>query len=86
MLNLLRDAAESIVLKELAGWLNKAGKIFGDPMEGFSDPVMYDKYLQVVGKLNADGCKFVIVLAKMVEFALRGIQEAQKEQDERGVN
>ena len=87
MLDIIKNSVEKIVLSELAEWLNKAGRVFGNPLDAGVDIVgMRAKYFQIVGRLDRNGCNFVLILAKMVEASLEELDELQKERDARGVN
>jgi len=86
MLKFMRKSAEAMVLSELAGWMNKAGRVFGNPLETDDLSDMRDKYLTIVGKLDRDGCNFVLILAKLVEVSLVELEDLHKERDSRGVN
>lgn len=86
MFQALKKATEGIVLHEMASWMNQAGRVFGNPLEIDNLDEMREKYLTIVGKLNKDGCNFVLILAKLVEVSLIELEDLHKERDSKGVN
>jgi hypothetical protein len=87
MLDIIKQSIEKIVLSELADWLNKAGRVFGDPLDTATNPIlMREKYFRILGKLDRDGCNFILIMAKLVESSLDELNDLQNERDKRGVN
>ena len=62
--------------------ISEVGRQLGDPKDENLHLKMEHNYRLILAKLTQDGCNFVLILAALVNDALKELDELQKKQKE----
>ena len=84
MIKFLLKASNSNVL--IADLLNRLGAQLGDPALITDLTDMRNKYFEILGHLDRNGCNFALIMAGLVNQSLEELTELKEKRDAGGIN